>query len=100
MRFLPKKDSFWDKNVQKTLFLRRYTACLESEEFYKYQIRIPRTFLPQKGSFLGKNRIFTTFRFSTQYAFPESVKRFFANGYSLTFVFVTLMKFLSDMLNK
>ena len=63
-------------------FSRRYTAFLESEEFYKCQIRIPRTFLPQKGSFLGKNRIFATFRFNTQYAFPESGKRFFASKMS------------------
>ncbi len=39
------------------------------------QIRIPRTFLLQKESFLGKNRIFATFRFNIQ-AFPESGKRF------------------------
>src|SRR3569623_1014778 len=49
----------------------------EFEEFYKCQIRIPRTCLHQKGSLLGKNRIFATFRFNTQYAFPESGKRFF-----------------------
>jgi hypothetical protein len=59
----------------------QYTAFLESEEFYKCQIRIPRTFLPQKGSFLGKNRIFATFRFNTQ-AFPESGKCFFASKMS------------------
>jgi hypothetical protein len=32
-------------------------------------------------SFLGKNRIFTTFRFNTQYVFPESGKRFFADSH-------------------
>jgi hypothetical protein len=53
----------------------RYTTFLESEEFYQCQIRIPRTFLPQKESFLGKNRIFATFRFNTQYAFSESGNR-------------------------
>src|SRR6185437_1176279 len=41
------------------------------------------TFLPQKeSSFLGKNRIFATIRFHTQYAFPESGKRFFASKMS------------------
>src|SRR3569623_157625 len=33
-------------------------------------------------SFLGKNRIFATFRFNTQYAFPESGKHFFASKMS------------------
>ena len=65
MRFLLKHE-----------FSRRYTAFLESEEFYKCQIRILCTFLPQKGLFLGKNRIFATFRFNIQYAFPELGKRF------------------------
>jgi hypothetical protein len=63
-------------------FLRQYTAFLESQEFYKCQIRIPRTFSPQKGSFLHKNRIFATFRFNTQYAFPELGKRLFASKMS------------------
>ena len=35
----------------------------------------PREFLPQRGSFLDKNRIFATFRFNIQ-AFPESGKCF------------------------
>ena len=56
----------------------RYIAFLESEEFYRCQIRIPRTFLPPKGVVLGKNEIFTTFHFNTQYAFPESGKHLFA----------------------
>src|SRR3569623_2035934 len=30
----------------------------------------------QKGSFLNKSRIFATFRFNAQYAFPESGKCF------------------------
>jgi hypothetical protein len=50
---------------------------LNPRNFCKYQIRIPRTFLPQKGSFFGKNPIFSTFRFNTQ-AFPESEKHFFS----------------------
>ena len=44
MRFLPKNDPFWGKNVCYFLeFSRRYTAFPESEKVYKCQIRIPRT---------------------------------------------------------
>jgi hypothetical protein len=53
--FLPKNDPFWGKNVRGIRFSRIYTAFLESEEFYKCQIRFPPTFLLQKGSFLDKN---------------------------------------------
>jgi hypothetical protein len=67
------------------IFLEFFTALLESEEeFDKCQLRIPRTFLPQKGSFLGQNRIFATFRFNTQ-AFPEPGNRFFASKMSNSF---------------
>jgi hypothetical protein len=53
--FCLKTTPFVGKNVrerksvvldQSMLFSRRYTDFLESEEFYKFQIRFPRTFLP------------------------------------------------------
>ena len=55
------------------LFSRRYTAFVEFEEFDQMSNSdSPYIF----RSFLGKNRIFTTFRFNTQYVFLESGKRF------------------------
>jgi hypothetical protein len=42
------------------LFSRRYTAFLEFEEFYKCQIRIPLTFLPQKESSFSFLRLFAS----------------------------------------
>jgi hypothetical protein len=39
----------------------------------------PHIFYPKKWVILGKNRIFATFRFNTQYVFSESGKRFFVS---------------------
>jgi hypothetical protein len=55
--------------IQANIFLINLT--LPAEALYR-----------RENSFLGKNRIFATFRFNTQYAFLESGKRFFSSKMS------------------
>jgi hypothetical protein len=56
-------------------FLGVYLDSMIFYELLNFTMFFVAHFYPKRGSFLGRNRIFATFRFNTQ-TFPESGKRF------------------------
>jgi hypothetical protein len=71
--FYHERGRFKAKIAFLRLFASIYRLFLNQEAFFADSHDDP--------SFLDKNRIFATFRFNTQYAFPESGKCFFADSH-------------------